>query len=132
MSIPDDAPPEARLCHLDYLRINLGRSEAAVQRLVALFLMNYGELLQRVRDTAAAAELPALQSAVHDLRSNCVLFSAERCIQQARKIETALRDALSEGGAHDALDWVAEAEVLCCCVETMSQELRRYQADNPA
>ena len=118
--------------HLDYLRINLGRSEAAVQRLVGLFLMNYGELLQRVRETAAAAELPALQSAVHDLRSNCVLFSAERCIQQARKIETALRDALSEGGAHNTLDWVAEAEVLCRCVEMMSQELRRYQADNPA
>lgn len=132
MSIPDAAPPENRLCHLDYLRINLGRSEAAVQRLVGLFLMNYGELLQRVRETAAAAELPALQSAVHDLRSNCVLFSAERCIQQARKIETALRDALSDSGAHDALDWVAEAEVLCRCVETMSQELRRYQADNPA
>ena len=132
MSIPDAAPPENRLCHLDYLRINLGRSEAAVQRLVALFLMNYGELLQRVRETAVAAELPALQSAVHDLRSNCVLFSAERCIQQARKIETALRDALSDSGAHDALDWVAEAEVLCRCVETMSQELRRYQADNPA
>ena len=132
MSIPDAAPPENRLCHLDYLRINLGRSEAAVQRLVGLFLMNYDEMLQRVRDTAAAGELPALQSAVHDLRSNCVLFSAERCIQQARKIETALRDALSDGGAHDALDWVAEAEILCCCVETMLKEMRHYQANNPA
>ncbi len=132
MSIPDAAHPDARLCHLDYLRINLGRSEAAVQRLVSLFLMNYGELLQRVRETAAAAELPALQSAVHDLRSNCVLFSAERCIQQARKLETALREALSGERSRDVLDWVAEAEVLCRCVEAMSQELRRYQADNPA
>ena len=131
MSSSDSAHPDARLCHLDYLRINLGRSEAAVQRLVSLFLMNYGELLERVRVTAAAAELTALQSAVHDLRSNCVLFSAERCIQQARKIETALRDALGDGGSRHALDWVAEAEVLCCCVETMSLELRRYQADHP-
>lgn len=132
MSIPDAASPEGRLCHLDYLRINLGRSEAAVQRLVSLFLMNYDELLQRVRESAAAGELPALQSAVHDLRSNCVLFSAERCIQQARKIETALREALNERGQKSALNWVLEAEVLCRCVETMSVELRRYQADNSA
>lgn len=132
MSIPDAVHPEPRLCHLDYLRINLGRSEAAVQRLVSLFLMNYSELLQRVRETAAAGELLPLQSAVHDLRSNCVLFSAERCIQQARKIESALREALVDGGRQDALDWAAEAEELCCCVEIMSQELRGYQADNPA
>ncbi len=128
MSFSDTGHADERLCHLDYLRINLGRSEAAVQRLVNLFLINYSDLLQRVRDTALAGELHSLQSAVHDLRSNCVLFSAERCIQQARKIETALREALGGGGDDCALNWVLEAEILCRCVETMSVELRRYQS----
>ena len=122
---------EGSCCSLDYLLINLGRNEAAAKRLVRLFLEHYPNLVQRLDDSVKTHDLHALQQAVHDIRGNCVLFSAHDCLERARRIETGLHNHRA-GNKGDGIDWLAEALVLRQALENMVAELKRFLDEGEA
>lgn len=130
MAQKDQDKTSGSCCSLDFLRKNLGRNEAAVRRLVELFVETYPELRGRLESAAKNKDLHALQSAVHDIRGNCVLFSAHACLEQTRVIENALRKQNTDVtlGASE-IDWAAECEKLGEMLATVEVELRACFAE---
>lgn len=116
-------------CNLDFLETSLGRNRTTALRLVGLFLDSYPHLLRRLDESLAADDLERLRQVVHDIRGNCVLFSAQECLSQTVRMESALRAAISAAGTGgDGTDWFAEVALLRRALERMVAELRAYLA----
>lgn len=127
----DGAKSGAPSCNLDFLETSLGRNRTTALRLVSLFLDSYPHLLRRLDEALAADDLERLRQAVHDIRGNCVLFSAQECLALTVRMENALRLALgSPGRRGDGTDWLAEVAALRCALERVVVELRDYLADS--
>lgn len=116
-------------CNLDYLMVTLGRNEATAMRLVAMFLENYPLLCQRMYAALEADDQVALRNAIHNIRSGCVLFSGQCCVDLARGFEDSLRRHLDNGHALDSReDWKAMADTLANCLHSMASEMRNFLA----
>ena len=114
-------------CNLDYLLINLGRNEAAAKRLVSLFLDHYPILVKRLDDSVKACDLRALQQIAHDIRGNCLLFSAHECLETARRIEHGLHKQLTDKTADAGkIDCLPEVLQLRHSLERMVVELKGF------
>ena len=120
-------------CNLDFLETSLGRNRTTALRLVGLFLDSYPHLLRRLDEALAADDLERLRQVVHDIRGNCVLFSAQECLAQTVRMESALRTAMNAaGGTGDGADWFAEVMQLRHALDRMVAELRAYLAAGTA
>ena len=116
-------------CNLDYLMVTLGRNEATAMRLVAMFLENYPLLCQRMYAALEAGDPVALRNSLHDIRSGCVLFSGQCCVDLARGFEDSLRRHLDSGHALDGgEDWKTMADTLANCLHCMASEMRNFLA----
>ena len=115
------------ICNLEYLLVNLGRNQAAAERLIHIFLDNAPTLCLRLEDAAMKVDLPALKDVLHDIRSSCVLFSGQLCVDQARYIEQVIREHLLETPvSNPATDWRSMSESLIVCIQCMASELKAY------
>lgn len=110
------------LCNLEYLLVNLGRNQATADRLIRLFRENSPALCQRLMEAVERGDRGALKDALHDIRSSCVLFSGNRCVDLARKFEIALREE-QRFSSDGQSEWLAMASSLCACVQGMAEEL---------
>ena len=130
MSFSEQPEQQHRLCNLDYLLVNLGRNQAMAQRLVSLFLENYPVLCGRMEKAAAEEDLIRLRDALHDIRSNCVLFSANDCIELVRDMETLLREAglATQQRERKLVDWRAKTSELRASLDCMALELSSFLA----
>lgn len=129
MDQKDSTPTGGPHCNLDFLEISLGRNRATALRLVGLFLDSYPSLVRRLEEAMSASDFERLGQVVHDIRGNCVLFSAQECLAQTIRMEgllrrTAPRNDQSEGGA----DWESEVAALRSALERMTGELNAYLA----
>ena len=116
-------------CNLDYLMVTLGRNEATAMRLVAMFLENYPLLCQRMYAALEAGDPVALRNSLHDIRSGCVLFSGQCCVDLARGFEDSLRRHLDSGHALDGgEEWKTMADTLANCLHCMASEMRNFLA----
>jgi nitrogen regulatory protein PII-like uncharacterized protein len=120
---------QSGLCNLDYLLINLGRNRAMAQRLVSLFLENYPVLCDRMEKAVEEDDLYQLRDALHDIRSNCVLFSANVCVELVREMESLVRDRMNAAqAACRPVDWKAKAIELRENLDGMALELSTFLA----
>lgn len=118
---------QSGLCNLDYLLINLGRNRTMAQRLVSLFLENYPVLCDRMEKAVADGDLYSLRDALHDIRSNCVLFSANVCVELVREMESLLRERMQAAQAtRQPIDWKAKAIELRNNLDCMARELSTF------
>lgn len=118
-------------CNLEYLLVNLGRNQAAAERLIHIFLENAPTLCRRLEVAAAQADLSALRDVLHDIRSCCVLFSGNRCLDQARQIEHLVREHLLEASfSGSAPDWSSMSAPLIMCIRCMETELADFLVVN--
>ncbi len=114
-------------CNLEYLLVNLGRNQAAAERLIHIFLENAPTLCRRLEDAAKQGDLLALRDVLHDIRSSCVLFSGNRCLDQARDIEQLVREHLLEATiGNSEPDWPSMSAPLCLCIQSMATELEGF------
>lgn len=128
-----DGPSGAKACDLKYLLGNLGGNIEAARRLVHMYLENHPALL-RALDVAVQRHDPAaIRQAVHDIRGNCVIFSAETCLDLTRRIEASLRqgaggESLLAAGLNGS--WVEDCATLTVAMDEMAEELRRLIASD--
>ena len=116
-------------CNLDYLVVHLGRNEATAMHLVDLFLEHYPVLAQRMLAALEADDYAGLRDAVHEIRSNCVLFSGHHCVDLAKGFEDSIRQHLEQGdGADTRSDWRPMVEALTNCLHCMANEMRTFKA----
>jgi len=114
-------------CNLEYLLVNLGRNQAAAERLIHIFLDTAPTLCLRLEKAAAQGDLPALKDVLHDIRSSCVLFSGNICLDQARDIEQLVRECLQESSLGNSVpDWRSMSAPLILCLQCMVAELKGY------
>lgn len=113
-------------CNLNYLLNNLGGNLAAAKRLVTLYLENHPVLLQALDVALQRNDLVAIRQAVHDIRGSCVIFSADTCLELARKIEDGLRQLPEQhlSVEHGAGGWFEECAALSVAMDEMAEELR--------
>lgn len=120
----EQAKPEGTgLCNLEFLLVNLGRNRVTAERLIELYLQNYPVLCQRLQHAVQQDDRTALRDALHDIRSSCVLFSGQECVDQARTFEAAVRD---ESQAAKREEWTLLTASLCNCLQRMADELKAY------
>ncbi len=121
---------EGGFCNLDYLMVNLGRNEATTMRLVGIFLENYPLLTQRMLVSLESGDYPVLRDVLHDIRSSCVLFSGQRCVDLARGFEDAVRRHLDQGdGLVNPDEWKTMADSLANCMRGMAAEMKQFLAN---
>jgi len=130
-----DGPSGAKACDLKYLLGNLGGNLEAARRLVGMYLDNHPVLLRALDVAVQRHDLVAVRQAVHDIRGNCVIFSAETCLDLTRRIEAALRsgatgDSLLAAGLDGS--WVEDCATLTVAMDEMAEELRRLVANDLA
>lgn len=126
MSDHDASGQPRQACNLEYLLVNLGRNHEAATRLVRLFLENHPKLEARLDDAVLRVDPCALKDVVHDVRSSCVLFSAQETVEIAREIEQSLH------AAEHTLAWQCQVERLKQALTRVAKELKTYLADDPA
>jgi len=127
MNQKEQLPPGKQCCNLDFLEVSLGRNRKTALRLVGLFVDGYPGLLQRLKDCLNEGDLACLRRVLHDIRGNCVLFSAQECLAQTIRMEGFLRTvSVSPSGEADSVDWQAEAAVLQEALARLQGELRAY------
>lgn len=120
-------PPGNQSCNLDFLEVSLGRNRKAVLRLVGMFVDGYPALMQRLQKCLAANDLSGLGRVLHDIRGNCVLFSAQECLAQTIRLEGLLRTVpASPVGEAEGTNWPAEFAVLQDALERLHGELSAY------
>ncbi len=124
MSEKGERPLATPVCNLEYLMVNLKRNRVAAERLVTLFLENQPLLVARMEAAQNKGDLLALKDVVHDIRSNCVLFSAQRAVDLARDIEFALHEAAHTEGL--IVDWAGKTAALREALNDMAHELSQY------
>lgn len=123
-----DHPSRGRqCCNLDFLEVSLGRNRRTAMRLVEVFVENYPALMERLQESLSAADGLLLGRVLHDIRGNCVLFSAEECLAQTIRLEGMLRMSASEASSGN-VDWLAEGAMLKAALERLDGELNRYLA----
>lgn len=99
-------------------------------RLVGIFLENYPLLTQRMHASLECGDYPVLRDVLHDIRSSCVLFSGQRCVDLARGFEDAVRRHLDRGDGFASPDeWKATADSLADCLRGMASEMTQFLAD---
>ena len=114
---------EKAACNLEYLLINLGRNHAAALHLTRIFLDNYPLLIKRIEDGVRLADWSAVKDAAHDIRSSCVLFSADAAVMRAKVIESLLH----QHADHPAeIDWQENVAELRSALQQVVTELQRY------
>ncbi|PKO34997.1 MAG: hypothetical protein CVU34_05790 [Betaproteobacteria bacterium HGW-Betaproteobacteria-7] len=92
-----------------------------------MFVEGYPGLLQRLEDSLADRELVSLGRVLHDIRGNCVLFSAQECLAQTIRLEGLLRTvSASSGSAANSINWQAEGGILQAALERLHGELCAY------
>lgn len=127
MTRRQNAPSGSSVCDLSSLLENLGGDVSAAQRLVKIYLDNHPVLLGNLDRAVQRNDLQAVLQAVHDIRGSCMIFSAQTCLELARKIEDALR-RLPSGGSLLATvvvgGWVEECATLAVALDEMAAELR--------
>lgn len=116
-------------CSLDYLLLNLGGNEAAARRLIRLFLEHYPNLVRKLDDALRHSDPKALKQAVHDIRGNCVLFSAQECLDRAKEIEGLIQEH-SALGTTGQVDWDIALADLRESLARMVSELSFYLGDS--
>ena len=98
-------------------------------RLVGIFLENYPLLTQRMLTSLEAGDYQLLRDALHDIRSSCVLFSGQRCVDLARGFEDAVRRHLDQGdGLVNPAEWKMMADSLASCMSGMAAEMTEFLA----
>ncbi|WP_234087812.1 Hpt domain-containing protein [Azonexus sp. R2A61] len=115
---------ERQVCNLEYLLVNLGRNRAAARRLVGLFLENHPKLINRLDDAVSRQDALALKDAVHDIRSSCVLFSAQDAVALARNIEQELQHRCADAS------WSEDVVRLKREMALVAEELAGYLAED--
>lgn len=111
------------LCKLDYLLVNVRRNQATIERLIGIFLESQPVLSSRLMDALQRDDRPALRDVLHEIRSSCVLFSAQECVELARDFELQVR----EGPVPlDSGEWGRMARQLCDYLGRMADELQVY------
>lgn len=116
-------------CNVEYLQVKLGSNSAAADRLVQIFIESSPLLCQRLEVASQKRDLLALKDVLHDIRSSCALFSATRCIDQARHMEQLVREHLLESReVRSVPDWRSISAPLILCIQCMSSELAAYLA----
>jgi HPt (histidine-containing phosphotransfer) domain-containing protein len=129
MNQQEHLPPGRQCCNLDFLEVSLGRNRKTALRLVGLFVDGYPALLQRLEDSLAERDMACLGRVLHDIRGNCVLFSAQECLAQTIRMEGFMRKMPeSPGGEADGFDWSAEGAILRNALERLHGELCAYLA----
>lgn len=127
MTRRQNAPSGSSVCDLSSLLENLGGDVSAAQRLVKMYLSNHPVLLGNLDRAVQSNDLHAVLQAVHDIRGSCVMFSAQTCMELARKIEDDLR-SLPSGGSLLATvmagGWIEDCATLAVALEEMAAELR--------
>jgi HPt (histidine-containing phosphotransfer) domain-containing protein len=118
-----------RYCSLDYLLLNLEGNEAAARRLIRLFLEHYPNLVRKLDDAVRLSDPKALKQAVHDIRGNCVLFSAQACLDRAKEIEGLIQEHSSLGTAGH-VDWDIALADLREALARMVAELSFYLGES--
>lgn len=119
--------PDRQCCNLDFLEVSLGRNRKTAIRLVGMFVEAYPALMQRLAESLAERNLTNLGRVLHDIRGNCVLFSAQECLAQTIRLEGFLRTVpISSAGMVDGVDWLAEGAVLQGALERLYGELCAY------
>lgn len=132
MDQTEHLPSDRQCCNLDFLEVSLGRNRKTVIRLVGIFLESYPGLLQRLEASLADQDLVSLGRVLHDIRGNCLLFSAQDCLAQTVRLEGFLRTApVSPTGESDGIDWQTEGAVLQGALERLHGELCAYLAAAP-
>jgi HPt (histidine-containing phosphotransfer) domain-containing protein len=125
----DGSPSGAPSCNLDYLLLSLGRNRETALRLVGLFLDSYPHLVRRLDEAVADGNLERLQQVVHDIRGNCVLFSAQECLEITVRMERSLRQPIGDHpSASVAAGWASESALLRRALDRVVVELRDYRA----
>lgn len=114
---------EKPVCNLEYLLINLGRNQASALRLVRIFLDNQPSLMKRLEEGVATADWLAVKDAAHDIRSSCVLFSADIAVMNAKNIESLLHQ-YADNPEH--VDWAEKISSLREALRQVEQDLRHY------
>jgi HPt (histidine-containing phosphotransfer) domain-containing protein len=129
MNQQEHLPPGRQCCNLDFLEVSLGRNRKTALRLVGLFVDGYPALLQRLEDGLVERDLASLGRVLHDIRGNCVLFSAQECLAQTIRMEGFMRKVpVSSGDGADGVDWTVEGAVLRDALERLHGELCAYLA----
>jgi len=114
-------------CSLEHLLVNLGINQATVDRLIKIFIENSPALCLRLEKAASQGDLAALRDVLHDIRSNCVLFSGNRCLTQAREIEQLVLEYFPGSRIRDSdPDWRAVSAPLVLCIQCMAKELEGF------
>lgn len=113
-------------CNLNYLLSNLGGNLAAAKRLVAIYLENHPVLLRSLDAALQRNDAAAIRQAVHDIRGSCVIFSANTCLELAKKIEDGLRQSPERPTSLDQMagGWFDECAALIVAMDEMAEELR--------
>jgi len=114
---------EKPVCNLEYLLINLGRNHAAALRLVRIFLDNYPLLMGRLEEAVNKADWPAVKDAAHDIRSSCVLFSADIAVTHAKAIESILHQHADDP---EHVNWSEKIAALRIALQRVAEELHHY------
>lgn len=127
MSVNDTTDGTRKVCDLDHLMVTLRRNKAAALRLVQLFLDNYPRHMQRLDVSSRDADLFALRDTVHDIRSSCMLFSAEITVDVARDLEYALHEYQLHG---IEADWVGKATALRNAMAVLAARLCNFVDEN--
>jgi HPt (histidine-containing phosphotransfer) domain-containing protein len=129
MDQTEHLPPDRQCCNLDFLEVSLGRNRKTAIRLVGMFVEGYPGLMQRLEASLAEHDLVSLGRVLHDIRGNCVLFSAQECLAQTIRLEGFLRTVPADSaGQSNGVDWQAEGGVLQAALARLHGELCAYLA----
>lgn len=132
MDQSEHLPPDRPCCNLDFLEVSLGRNRKTAIRLVGMFVEGYPGMLQRLEVSLAGRDLAGLGRVLHDIRGNCVLFSAQECLAQTIRLEGLLRTvSASSGSAPNSINWQAEGSALQAALERLHGELCAYLSAAP-
>jgi HPt (histidine-containing phosphotransfer) domain-containing protein len=85
--------PEEPACDLPALRAAMRSREEAIQRLTKVFLKEYPEQLQKLREAVASGNARAAEMAAHRLKGNAALLRAAKAKALASDLENAGRDS---------------------------------------
>jgi HPt (histidine-containing phosphotransfer) domain-containing protein len=129
MNQSEDHSPERQCCNLDFLEVSLGRNRKTAIRLVGIFVEGFPALMQRLEESLVERDPARLARVLHDIRGNCVLFSAQECLAQTIRLEGLLRTAQASPDVElNGIDWQVDGAVLKKVLERLYDELCAYLA----
>lgn len=129
MSVVAPKDDAKKVCDLDFLLVTLKRNKSTALRLVELFLENYPRYMDRLDISVQNGDLIALRDIVHDIRSSCMLFSAEIIVAIARDLEDAIHEHQLRG---IEADWVEKSTALKNAMAVLAARLCIFVDENQA